>query len=110
MAIFNTSQIQTAGSGGTTSVKITPDIQNVTLTLADTEYSITLSLNAKALKLRARGTSKLQLAYNSGDSSLSYLTIFPGEVYEEDLLNGPALVIYIQASKAGEVIELLTWT
>ena len=88
-----------------------PLITNVTTPTSGTEFTHTLSVNTKRFTLRARGNSKIQLAYISGDSGLSYVTVTSGNVYEELSLDLSAgVTIYMQTNKTGDSIEVLEWS
>jgi len=91
--------------------KDSPDVQNVTATDADTEYSVTLPANTVAFALRARSVStRIQYAYVSGQSGTNYLTVPTGyQVVEEGLTPG-SRTIYFQTSKASQVVEVLAWS
>lgn len=91
--------------------KTTPTIQNVTLVAAATEYSITIPTASVAFSIRTRGCSKCQFAFTSGDSGTNYITLWPGETYnEEGLTSNASITIYIQTPKAGEILEVWSWT
>jgi len=107
MAVFNTSQLPPiqANLVGASALLVA----NVTCILVNTEYTYMLPSGTKKLKLRARGTAKLQLASATGQTNTTFFTIYPGECYEDDLISA-TLAIYFQSSKAGEVVEIITWT
>ena len=88
----------------------TPSIVNQPAILATTEYSYTFPANTKRFSLRTRGNAKIQLAFVPGQSGINFSTVFPGNKYEETNLNLTALTIYFQSSKAGEIVEIVTWT
>lgn len=91
--------------------KTTPDIQNVSLAVAGTEYSITIPTASVSYAIRTRNCSKLQLAFTATESSTKYITIWPGETYgEEGLTSTASITLYVQSSTAGEVLEVWTWT
>lgn len=87
----------------------TPLIYNVTVPLASTEVSQTLSAGVKRFAIRVRGKSKLQLGFNLGDSSTNYITIPAGCTYCEDELNFSG-TLYFQTSSASQVVEIIEWT
>jgi hypothetical protein len=82
-------------------------ITNATATLAATEYSHVLQDNLKQLTVKARGSSKLQVAFVSGDSSLNYISIPKGAVLNMDTIDFSATTLYFQSSNASEIIEIL---
>ncbi len=91
-------------------VVVNPTITNVTLAFADTESAIALPANTKRFILQARGNSQLQVAYAVGQSGINYWTVYPGGSMIEEDINRPATTIYVQSSKAGEVIEVKSWS
>lgn len=82
-------------------------ITNAIATLAATEYSHVLQNNLKQLTVKARGNSKLQVAFVSGDSSLQYVSIPKGAALNLDAMDLSGTTLYYQASTALEVIEIL---
>jgi len=68
-----------AGVGGGTDTTAT--IYNVTMTSADTEQSQALPANTKEVVIRVRGNSTLKLAFSSGQSGTTYLTVRPGATF-----------------------------
>lgn len=83
-------------------------VYNVTVSLANTEQSITLSNNTKSFLIKVRGNSSLKLAFNSGESSTNYITISPGANYYAEGLNFSG-DLFFQTTKPSQVIEILEW-
>jgi hypothetical protein len=88
----------------------TPIITNQIATLANTEYSYTFPMNTKKFSLRTRGNAKIQLAFVSLQSGTNFITISPGNSYEEKDLKLVSVTAYFQLNKAGETVEILSWT
>lgn len=86
----------------------TPTIYNVNATLANTEYSQALSLNTKAIVVRARDMTTLKIAFVSGDTATNYITVPSGCTYNESNLNFSG-TLYVSSSKAAQVVEILEW-
>ena len=100
-----------APSSVSTRSKTTPDIQNVDLILANTEYSVILPASTVAFSFRTRNCSKLRLAYTVGATATEYITIWPGETYtEEGLTDSASITLYVQSSTASEILEVWSWT
>lgn len=57
-------------------------IYNVT-TLAGIEASLALPGNTKEFVIRTRDRTELRLAYNLGDTAISYFTVRPTAVYND---------------------------
>lgn len=87
----------------------TPDIQNINLASANTEVSINLPANSQRFRISVRGSSLLKLAYNSGESGTTYLSIWPGSYYEEKNIDVSSLTLYVQSTQAGETVEVVSW-
>jgi len=99
-----------AGAGNNSDLIVTsPTLQNVTLALANTEYSVTIPSGAKRFSIYSRESSVLQAAYTAGQSGLNYFTIGYGNSYDEDNLAGSSLTLYIRSNKVGTVLEVLSW-
>lgn len=88
----------------------TPVIVNIAIPLANTEQSYALPADTKKFRIRARGNAKLQMSFVSGDSGTNFMTIFPGNVYEETGLDISTTTVYFQSSKASETVEILSWS
>lgn len=93
----------------TVSTITNPKIYNVTCTLADTEYSLSLSADTKQFIIKARGQATIKIAFVSGDTDTLYVTIPPNAVYGESgvIFNG---TVYLQSNKPNQVVEVLEWT
>jgi hypothetical protein len=85
-----------------------PTIYNVPVPLAATEVSQTLSDSTKKFIIRVRGDAKLQLAFDSGQSGVEYITVPPGASFTEEsiLFTG---TLYFQTTKPNQVVEILEW-
>jgi hypothetical protein len=86
-----------------------PTVTNVAL-VANTETSISLPANTKQYLLKLRdATAPLQVAFISGQSSTTYLTVPRGTFYADSGLQ-TSVTIYCQTPASGQTLELLTWT
>lgn len=89
----------------------TPNIANVVCANANTEYFYTLPVNSSRYSIKARGNSRIQLSYETGMTNSQFITVCRGCTFLESNLKGdPALTIYFEVDKAGEVIEILSWS
>ena len=87
-----------------------PTVTNVTMTLANTEYSHAVQANTKKLLLKERsGGSSVKLAYATGTSGTTYITIPAGssKYFEASWLRG--VTLYFQCPDAGNVLEIEEW-
>lgn len=91
---------------------VSPVISNTTSPgTSFTEFSVVIPISTKRFSLQSRGNSRLQLSYIMGASGTTFLTIYPGTTYTEEGLNlTGALTIYLQASKASEIVEAVSWS
>lgn len=88
-----------------------PTIVNFVTTLAATEYNVALPSNTKRYSIRARGISKVQLAFVMGDTFTTFVTVKSGTTHGEDgIARNTPLILYFQSANALENIEILYWT
>lgn len=101
----------TGSSGGATIPPVqTPTIYNVSATLANTEYSQVLSSTTKRFSVKIRGFADLKLAYISGQSGITFITVPGGSSYEEINLAGTsAITLYFQSPSSAQTIEIVQW-
>lgn len=92
----------------------TPVIYNVTMTLANTEYSQALPANTKKIKFRCQNVGyDLRIAYEMGrvaTPTAPWSLLAAGEVEVEDGLNLTSKTIYFACSTAAMVFEITCWT
>lgn len=99
----------------------TPNIYNVTLVAANTEYSQAFPANTKKFLIHTQDESAFRLAFVTGKvaaPTAPYLSILSGSRYFEDLvqLDGTptsppaAFTIYFAGATAGKIIEIIAWT
>lgn len=98
-------KLDTIAAGlGTSNTTTTTD--NISVPLANTEQSYTLPANTKKFIIRARGNSRIQLAYSVGLSGTTFRTVDPGSDFTDTNFYTNQ-TIYFQLSKAGDVVELV---
>lgn len=87
-----------------------PTIANVTMTSAATEYSYAIPAGTKRFEIKLRsGSALLQLAFTSGASGSTYITIPYGASYAEVDAKAGGLTLYFQSPDAAQVAEIKTW-
>ena len=94
-------------------ISVSPTVYNVTLTVADTEYSQALPANTKDFRFRCRTLYDVRYAFVTGKvagPAAPYLTLPAGSDYVSDLNNLPTITLYLASSQAGVVVELECWT
>jgi hypothetical protein len=87
----------------------TPTIATLTAVAANTEYSYTFPASTKGFRLNHRTGKKVLIAFISGQSGVSYVTIWPGTFLTETSLDVSGLTIYYQSPTAGSIVEVLSW-
>ncbi len=86
-----------------------PTIYNLSMPLANTEYSLTFSNNTKKFLLRMRTPAVCKVAFASGETVTKYITVNPMNSYSEDGLDLVSITIYLSSSVSGQVAEILEW-
>ena len=90
----------------------TPTVYNITLTLADTEYSQLLPSGLREMRFRCRTGHDCRYAFETGKVAASvspWLTLPAGSDYYSDENDLSGKTIYFASSTAGVVIELEVW-
>lgn len=88
----------------------TPTISRETIAAANTEQSYALPANTRRFLIQNTGKTVMKLAFANGDSSSTYVSIYPFTHYvEEKLSTSTNITLYFQTAKAGDIIEILTW-
>lgn len=103
--IANTDPIPVdTGATGTSSLLVT----NKTIATPSTEVSHALQTNVKQLIIRSRAAADLQIAFISGQSGTTYITLRKGAVFSLDGVNLASSTVYMQASIATtvEILEI----
>jgi len=85
----------------------------LTLTDANTEYSLTLPENTAIVRVQARTAVAVKLSFIQLDDGTNpiaaYWTLKSGGVYESPYVTGRH-TIYAQSAVAGVVLEIQAWT
>lgn len=111
VAVVNPDGSVISATGGATIPPVTtPTIYNVSITLANTEYSQALSATTKRFTIKIRDIASLKLAYVSGQSGTTFISVPGGASYEEINLAGTgAITLYFQSPTASQVAEIVQW-
>lgn len=88
---------------------ITGGIANVAITDANTEYSYALIDGVAAVSVQCRGTCAVKLAFTSGASGSTYVTIKSGTAYYETNISSFGNTLYFQSPSASQVLEIVYW-
>lgn len=91
---------------------VNPNILNVSMAVAGTEYSSTLPVDTVRFIIRLQeSVANTQLAYVVGTAGSIYIKINRGCIYgESELTLSSALNLYFQADKPSQVAEIVYWT
>lgn len=92
-----------------------PEIFNLTLTDANTEYSQVLPVGVRKFTFQSRDiNADIKVSFTSGESGTKFLTILGNSSFGENFIEAPigsALTIYAQTeSTGGPILEIITWT
>jgi hypothetical protein len=82
-------------------------ITNVDAPVANTEYSLALSANLKSITIRSRLVSRVQFAFVSGESNVTYMTIPAGASFSQSNLTLSAATLYFQTNIDSNTLEVL---
>ena len=91
----------------------TPVIYNVTMTLADTEYSQALPANTKKYTIQTRDGTAFRMAFVTGKVAAPtepYFSIGTDGFHHEDLIEPAALTLFFGCDEAAKVVEILAWS
>lgn len=86
-----------------------PTIYNLTLTNANTEYSQALNAFPAYITIQCRSVADLKVAFTSGQSGTTYITIPAGSSYTFPMQIAGVKTVYVQSPSASAVVEILEW-
>ena len=89
-----------------------PIVYNITLTLADTEYSQALPSSTREFRFRCRTDFDIRFAWETGKvatPTAPYLTLPSSSDYYGDQSDITGKSIYFASSEAGVIVELEVW-
>ena len=81
-------------------------ITNLSIPLANTEYSLALQNSLKKVIIRCRGDAKLQLTFVSGETNTKYFTIEKNNSLELSDLDLSSTTLYVRSDKASQIVEI----
>lgn len=92
----------------------TPTLYNVTMTLADTEYSQALPANCRRFEIQCRGAFAVRFAFVTGKVATSvepYVTLKAGRWYDSGPINQGASpsTVYFACGTAAQAFCILAW-
>jgi hypothetical protein len=86
------------------------DVQILTATLANTEYSYAFPAGTRAWALQHRSGGMFRHTFTALQTGTQALTLYPGAFWAESNYAGTTLTLYYRSPTAGSVLELRTWT
>lgn len=88
-----------------------PAIINVTSPVtANTEFTQTINATVKQFIIRARGSSTLKLAFNTGETTTNFITISKHASLSQENLDTTNLTLYLNTDQGSETIEIFYWS
>jgi len=111
-------QVFTTDGAGDTAIRVVGDLETTTdapnteevinfnIAAANTEYTINLPTNTKRYTLYFRGSKKLALAYNLGETATNYLTVNPGETHDSGRLDYSGVTPIYVSSSSINILEI----
>jgi len=102
-------------AGDPANVSFTPSpsaitIYNKAVPSADTEVSQSINSNTRQLIIRARGNTVIKFSFVATESGTKFTTIPVGSSLSLDNINLSSATIYLQTSKASQIVEILEIT
>lgn len=93
----------------------TPATYNLTLTLANTEYSQALPSSCRFFEFQCRTAFAVRFAFVTGKvaaPTAPYMTLKSGNYYYSPSINQGATpgTLYLASAEAGVVVEIIAWT
>lgn len=87
-----------------------PLITNLSMAIANTEYSHNLQDGLKYLLIRNRDKKLTKVAFNSGESGTKYVTLEPGTTWDISPIDFTSKVLYVQSPSVSilEIFEIYT--
>lgn len=89
-----------------------PIIYNITLTVADTEYSQALPSSTREFRVRCRTLFDVRYAWETGKvaaPAAPYATILSGLEYRGDNSDITGKSLFLASSEAGVIVEIEVW-
>jgi len=85
-------------------------IKRIAIATANVEQSYVIPDNTKGYTIRNDGNGLMKWTFTATESGTQYRTLYPGELVEKSEVFLVSKSLYFQGSKAGDIIEIETWT
>jgi len=87
-----------------------PIVENVTLTLANTEYVHVLPAGSRRYMMFVRGPGPVKYSFTVGTSGTSFVSLTKGAWVGNGFIGAGTVTLYMQSPQAGTVVEFESWT
>lgn len=88
---------------------IGPQVVNITLTIANTEYPLVIPSGTRKFAIKTRVAEHVvKFSFVSGESGTNYITL-DNMTYNEDMVLIRDVTLYCQSATAGCVLECIIW-
>lgn len=85
-------------------------IHNISIALANTEFSQALPTDTKKFCVRIRdGAAQLNLAFTGGQSGTTYVKIRRGQSFTSADIDFASLTLFMQSPTVGAIVEIIAW-
>lgn len=93
----------------------TPTVYNITLAVANTEYSQVMPADCTGFEFQARTDAVVRFAFVTGKVATPtppYMTLGSGGNFFSPMINqvGTPSTIYLASATAGTVVEIIAWS
>jgi len=91
----------------------TPTLVNVTLTVANTEYSFLMPNGTQMVEFQARTAADVRFAFATGHVAgpvAPYHTLKASDYYSSPPVNMTGQTVYFASTTAGTVVEIIAWS
>ncbi len=90
-------------------IKAKPSIENVSMPVANTEYSYDIPTGTRKFSVKLRDLGyELKICFVSGESDETYITLSAGKTYTENEIKGSG-TLYFMTTANNQVAEILLY-
>jgi hypothetical protein len=84
------------------------DVAEVSLLLANTEYTYTLPAGTKSFQLQARGNAVIKMRKTAAGP---YWTFYPGQPYfPSNIVSSSTITLILESNQASTIVEIVSWS
>ena len=86
-------------------------VMNFAITLANTEYMLTVPIGTKYFRMQNRGSGYVNIADTVLSSGTTYFRLHQGDSHEVGNIGGSdSIIMYVQSNKPAQTLEIIYWT